>query len=166
MLKSNRFKQNFLNMDIDEYFMQVALKEAQKAFDKNEVPVGSIIVFEKNIIARSHNQVELLKDATAHAEMLSLTQASSYMNNFRLLNTTLYTTLEPCIMCAGAIINSRVTRVVYAAKDKRVGAHQSLINIFEKHPIHTVEIKGGVLEELSSNLLKIFFEKQRKKIKS
>ncbi|NGX57037.1 MAG: tRNA-specific adenosine deaminase [Candidatus Anoxychlamydiales bacterium] len=153
-------------MNKDEYFMMMAIKEAEIAYEKNEVPVGCIIVFEGNIIAKAHNQVELLKDATAHAEMLALTVASSYMNNFRLLNTTMYTTLEPCIMCAGAIINSRVSRLVYGAKDIRVGSHGSFINVFEKkHPIHNLEITGGILEENSSNILKKFFEKQRKKTK-
>ena len=149
-------------MNNDEFYMLQAIKQAEIAFASDEVPVGAVIVYENKIIAKAHNQVEVLKDATAHAEMICMTQASSYLNNFRLLNCTLYITLEPCIMCAGAIINSRLSKVVYSAKDTRVGAHGSFIDVFEKkHPIHTVEIEGGVLENISSDLLKKFFQKKR-----
>ncbi len=152
-----------MSMNQDEFFMLQAIKQAEIAFASAEVPVGCVITFENKIIAKAHNQVEMLKDATAHAEMICLTQASSYLNDWRLQEATLYTTLEPCIMCAGAIILSRVKRVVYSAKDLRIGANGSFINVFEKdHPIHNVEIVGGVLEDISSNLLKKFFQKRRK----
>ncbi|MBN2478821.1 MAG: nucleoside deaminase [Parachlamydiales bacterium] len=150
-------------MNQDEFFMLQALKQAEIAFASNEVPVGSVIVFENRIIAKAHNQVEMLKDATAHSEMICITQAASYLNDFRLENCTLYTTLEPCIMCAGAIINSRISKLVYSAKDLRVGANGSFIDIFEKkHPIHNLEIESGILEEISSDLMTKFFQKVRK----
>ncbi|MBI5345595.1 MAG: nucleoside deaminase [Chlamydiae bacterium] len=149
-------------MTDDERFMLEALKEASKAQKKDEVPVGSVLVLDGKIIAKGHNQVELLKDATAHAEILCLTSASAHLNDWRLLNTVLYTTLEPCCMCAGAIIASRVKTLVWAAPDIRVGANGSWIDVFEKkHPIHTVEIRKNVLEEISSNLIKDFFKKKR-----
>lgn len=150
-------------MDKDKFFMFEALKEAKKAFDIDEVPVGCVLVHGNRIIARAHNQVEKLTDATAHAEMICLTSGSAHLNDWRLEDTTLYTTLEPCIMCAGAIINARVKRVVYSAKDLRVGANGSFIDVFKKkHPIHEVEIESGILEEISSDLLREFFQKARK----
>jgi len=151
-------------MKRDEFFMMEALKEAKKAYDIDEVPIGCVLVHGDKVIARGHNQVEKLKDATAHAEMICLTSASAYFNDWRLDNTILYTTLEPCIMCAGAIINARVKKVIWAAKDLRVGANGSFIDVFKKkHPIHEVEIESGVLEEISSNLLREFFQKTRNK---
>lgn len=150
-------------MDKDNFFMLEALKEAKKAYDADEVPVGAVLVFENKIIARGHNQVESLKDATAHAEILCLTSGSAYFNNWRLNNTTLYCTLEPCIMCAGAIINARVERLVWAAKDVRMGANGSFINVFDKtHPIHNLIITNGILENLASELMKRFFQEKRK----
>ncbi|NGX35078.1 MAG: tRNA-specific adenosine deaminase [Candidatus Anoxychlamydiales bacterium] len=150
-------------MDKDNFFMLEALKQAKKAFEIDEVPVGCVLVHENKVIARGHNQVEKLKDATAHAEMICLTSGSAHFNNWRLEDTILYTTLEPCIMCAGAIINARVKKVVYSAKDLRVGANGSFIDVFKKkHPIHEVEFTSGVLEELSSDLLRKFFQKARK----
>ncbi|NGX49855.1 MAG: tRNA-specific adenosine deaminase [Candidatus Anoxychlamydiales bacterium] len=151
-------------MDKDNFFMLEALKEAKKAFDIDEVPVGCVLVHNNRVIARGHNQVEKLTDATAHAEMICLTSGSAHFNDWRLKDTILYTTLEPCIMCAGAIINARVKKVVWAAKDLRVGANGSFIDVFEKkHPIHEVEIISGVLEEISSDLLREFFQKTRNK---
>ncbi len=150
-------------MDKDKFFMLEALKEAKKAFDADEVPVGAVLVFENKIIARGHNQVETLKDSTAHAEIICLTSGSAYFNDWRLKNSTLYCTLEPCIMCAGAIISARVDRLVWAAKDLRMGANGSFINVFEKtHPIHNLKIESAVLEELSSDLMKKFFKEKRK----
>lgn len=147
--------------NVDNIFMQYALKEAEKAFFRGEVPIGALIVFEGRIISKAHNQVELLKDATAHAEMLAITSACGYFGDWRLAGTTIYTTVEPCVMCAGAIISSRIERVVWGARDVRVGANGSFVEVFKKHPIHKVEISGGVLEERSSYLLKKFFEKRR-----
>ena len=144
--------------------MRQALKEAKKAFDLEEVPVGAVLVKDGKIIARAHNQMELLKDATAHAEMLCLTAGSVALSNWRLLDTTLYTTLEPCMMCAGALFNTRVKRLVWGAPDLRVGAHGSFLNLFEKeHPMHTVEICSRVLEAESAELMRMFFQKRREK---
>lgn len=144
--------------------MQEALLEAKKAFLEEEVPVGAVIVRENLVIGAGHNRVESLKDATAHAEILALKSASQSMGDWRLLDTTLYVTLEPCVMCAGAIMQSRVKRVVFGAKDLRLGANGSFVDLFkEKHPMHQVVIEGGVLAEESSVLLKTFFQKRRSK---
>jgi tRNA(adenine34) deaminase len=149
---------------IDERFMKEALREAKKAFDKDEVPVGAVLVHEGKIIARGHNEVEALMDATAHAEMVCLTAGASALGNWRLTGSTLYCTLEPCAMCAGALLSSRVTRLVFGAPDIRQGACGSWINLFAtKHPMHTIEITSGVLAEESALLMKTFFEKQRKR---
>jgi tRNA(adenine34) deaminase len=148
----------------DEYYMREALKEAKKAFDLEEVPVGAILVHNDKIIARGHNQVELLQDATAHAEMLCLTSAAAALENWRLTGATLYCTLEPCCMCAGAMISSRISRLVFGAPDLRVGVCGSWIDLFEKeHPIHSLEIARGVLEAESAALMRDFFQQTRKK---
>jgi tRNA(adenine34) deaminase len=146
----------------DIFYMREALIEAKKSFDSNEVPVGAILIYEKKIIARGHNQVELKKDATAHAEMICLQQGAQILGNWRLLDCTLYTTLEPCAMCAGAAILSRVKKIVYGARDLRQGGDGSWIELLKTpHPIHQVEVVGGVLEEASSELLKNFFKNRR-----
>lgn len=153
-----------MNEERDQYFMREALKEAKKAFEKEEVPVGAVLVYNDKIMARGHNQVELLQDATAHAEMLCVTSAASALSNWRLADTTLYTTLEPCVMCAGAILASRIKRLVWGAPDLRLGANGSWIDLFsEKHPMHTIEITPRILEEEAAFLMKSFFEKTRKK---
>jgi tRNA(adenine34) deaminase len=150
-------------MDKDKFFMLEALKEAKKAYDADEVPIGSVLVFENRVIARGHNQVETLKDPTAHAEMICLTAASLYFNDWRFERTTLYSTLEPCIMCAGALILARVVRLVWAARDIRIGANGSFINVFEKkHPFHNLEIQNGILQEEASKLMVKFFKEKRK----
>jgi tRNA(adenine34) deaminase len=147
----------------DELFMREALKEAQKAFEQDEVPVGAVLVHKNRVIARGHNQVELLQDATAHAEMICLSAGAEALGNWRLIETTLYCTLEPCCMCAGALLSARVTRLVWGAPDLRVGAHGSWIDLFaKKHPIHTLEITPRVLEAESADLMRKFFQKQRK----
>lgn len=149
-------------MICDEFFMREALKEAQKAFDMGEVPVGAVLVLHGEIIARACNKVEVDKDATSHAEALCIKMASAILQNWRLLNTTLYTTLEPCSMCAGALLLSRVSRVVWGAPDLRHGAAGSWVDILTKqHPIHNVDILGGVLAEESAFLLKKFFRERR-----
>jgi tRNA(adenine34) deaminase len=154
-------------LDKDIFFMREALKQARKAFDADEVPVGAVLVQNDKIIARGHNQVELLQDATAHAEMLCLTSGASVLENWRLTDTTLYCTLEPCCMCAGAMISSRISRLVYGAPDLRVGVCGSWINLFEKqHPIHSIEIVRGVLEAESADLLREFFQATRKRKKN
>lgn len=148
----------------DEFFMLEALKEAWKAFQAEEVPVGAVLVKDKKVIARGFNQVELLKDATAHAEMLCITAAETALDNWRLTNTTLYCTVEPCSMCAGAVLLSRVQTLVWGAPDLRHGANGSWVNLFEKtHPTHQVEIRKGILSEPCSALLREFFQQQRKR---
>ena len=148
----------------DERFMREALKEAKKAFDSDEVPVGAILVMDNEIIARGYNQVEMLQDATAHAELLCITAAESALSSWRLAGCTLYSTLEPCTMCAGAMLLSRVSRLVWGAKDIRHGAHGSWINIFEHvHPTHTMEITSGVLASWCEIPMKAFFQQKRKR---
>lgn len=146
----------------DEAYMQEALLEAQKAFEKKEVPVGAVLVFEGNIIARAHNLVESKKSALAHAEMLCLQTGAEILGNWRLLETTLYCTLEPCPMCAGAMIHSRIKRLVWGAPDVRCGAHGSWINLLDfPHPIHQIVVTGGVLREACAERMKLFFKKRR-----
>jgi tRNA(adenine34) deaminase len=148
----------------DEYFMTKAINEASKAFEMEEVPVGAVLVHNNQIIARGHNQVEMLKDATAHAEMICMTSGAAYLNNWRLKDTTLYCTLEPCCMCAGAMMLARVGRLVWAAPDLRLGANGSYIDVFsQKHPFHEIKITSGVLGDVSVKLMKDFFTMQRKK---
>jgi tRNA(adenine34) deaminase len=148
----------------DILYMKEALKEAKKAFDLEEVPVGAVLVHQDKIIARGHNQVELLKDATAHAEMLCITSGAAALENWRLAGTTLYCTLEPCCMCAGAMLSSRIDRLVFGAPDLRLGVCGSWIDLFEKeHPMHSIEILRGVLEAESAALMREFFQLTRKK---
>lgn len=142
----------------DEYFMREALKEAEKAFEKDEVPVGAVIVCGDRIVARSHNLTEQLKDVTAHAEMQAFTAASEYIGGKFLDECTLYVSLEPCVMCAGAAYWTRVSRIVYAADDPKRG--YSLLGQELLHP--KTMITRGVLEEESALLLKTFFERKRK----
>lgn len=149
----------------DLHFMKEALKEAKKAYEMDEVPVGAVLVYKNKIIARGHNQVELLQDATAHAEMVCLTAGASHLNNWRLAETTLYCTLEPCCMCAGALLASRVERLVWAAPDLRLGANGSWIDLFrEKHPMHTLQVTSRILEAESADLMRRFFQEKRKKV--
>ena len=146
----------------DEFFMSEALKEAKRAFDKDEVPVGAVIVHEDNIIARAHNQRELLKDPTAHAEMIALTQAASHLDNWRLTGTTIYVTKEPCPMCAGAIMLSRIDKLIFATYDSKGGACGSVLNITNNDKLnHHVEVVTGILESESKSLLQEFFRKKR-----
>lgn len=152
---------NLLNEKIfnDEYFMKEAVNEAKKALKKDEVPIGAVIVSNNKIIARGHNMVETLKDSTAHAEILAFTSASEYMGGKFLEDCTLYVTLEPCVMCAGASYWNRITNIVYGCKDEKRGYSTFAKNIL--HPKTT--IKGGVLKDECSELLKDFFKKKREK---
>ena len=146
----------------DERFMLEALKEAWKAFQAQEVPVGAVLVHQDRVIARGHNQVEMLKDATAHAEMLCITAGTSAMEGWRLQDCTLFCTVEPCSMCAGAILLSRVPTLVWAAPDIRHGANGSWVDLFkEKHPTHTVNVRSGVLGPYAAELMREFFRKRR-----
>ncbi|HSW86396.1 MAG TPA: tRNA adenosine(34) deaminase TadA [Rhabdochlamydiaceae bacterium] len=146
----------------DEFFMNAALKEAERAFHEGEVPVGAVLVCDGKIIAKGHNLVESLQDATAHAEMLCLKQGARILNNWRLNGSTLYCTLEPCSMCAGAMILSRVSTIVWGAPDLRHGADGSWIELLQsEHPIHRIEVRRGVLREESAALLTEFFRLKR-----
>lgn len=152
--------------DDDERFMIEALREAFKAFKADEVPVGAVLVHKGCIVARGYNQVEMLKDATAHAEMLCITAGEAAFDNWRLTDATLYVTMEPCCMCAGAMFLSRVTNLVWGAPDIRHGANGSFVNLFDKiHPTHQVNVKTGVLADYSATLLRDFFEMKRLKNK-
>lgn len=147
----------------DKEFMEIALKQAKIAFTRGEVPVGAIIVHEGKVISRAHNSIEEHADATLHAELLAIRRASAHLKRWRLTGCTLYTTLEPCVMCAGAIILSRLDRLVYGAKDLRHGGDGSLISLMrEKHPIHKVEITSGVCNDKSASLMREFFYERRK----
>lgn len=146
----------------DEKFMLEALKEAWKAFAAGEVPVGAVIVHEGKVIARAYNQVELLQDATAHAEMIVIGAAAQALSGWRLEGCSLYSTLEPCCMCAGALFLSRVSRLVWGAPDIRHGANGSFMDVFSSpHPIHNVEISKNVLQEWCSLPLQKFFRERR-----
>ena len=146
----------------DEMAMQLALLEAKKAFLENEVPVGAVLSLQNKIISFGYNKVHGLKDSSLHAEMICLRSAAKILGDFRLTDCVLYSTLEPCAMCAGAIFNFRVKKVIWGAKDLRVGACGTLYNLFDgSHPIHTVESIGGLMEEESADLLKMFFKNKR-----
>lgn len=146
----------------DAHFMREALKEARKAYSEMEVPVGAVLVYEGKVIARGHNQVELLKDATAHAEMLCIGAGAQGLDNWRLINTTLYCTIEPCAMCAGALHLSRVKRLVWGAPDVRHGANGSWVDLFAlTHPMHKIEVTSGILADECAAILQDFFRKRR-----
>lgn len=156
------FPYSIIPANEDERYMLEALKEAWKAFLNEEVPVGAVLVREGRIISRGYNQVEMLKDATAHAEMLCITAGESAMENWRLSGTALYCTIEPCSMCAGAMLLSRIPTLVWGAPDIRHGANGSWIDLFEKpHPMHTIAVRKGVLQDYSANLMREFFQKRR-----
>ena len=135
----------------------------KKAFEKDEVPVGAIIVYDNKVIAKAHNQREMLLDPTAHAEMIAITQASAYLQNWRLSDTTVYVTLEPCTMCAGALVQARVKNLVYGAKDEKQGACESTVNLVNDPRFnHRINVISGVLEDECSLLLKQFFLEKRR----
>lgn len=146
----------------DESFMRVALQLAAKAYEADEVPVGAVVVRAGRIIARAWNQVELLKDATAHAEMLALTQAEAAVGDWRLTDCDLYVTKEPCVMCAGALVHVRIRRVVFGCADPRSGGGGGIINLLQ-HPAlnHHCEITSGVLQNECAAILQDFFRKKR-----
>lgn len=146
----------------EEYFMGEALRQARKAYAAEEVPVGAVIVREGAIIARAWNQVELLKDATAHAEMLAITQAEAEVGDWRLTDCDLYVTKEPCPMCAGAIVHARLRRVIFGCGDARGGAAGGLINLLQMPQLnHRSEITPGILAEDCAAILKDFFSARR-----
>ena len=143
----------------DEYFMRQALREAQLAYDAGEVPVGAVVVWDNKIIARGHNQVEQLNDATAHAEMIALTSAFNNLGSKYLPEATVYITLEPCLMCCGAMYWSKVARVVYGAEDVKNGYHKTTGENFPFHP--KAEVIKGVLAGECAALMKAFFAERR-----
>lgn len=151
-----------IDLQSDHYFMGEALRQALRAYEAEEVPIGAVVVREGRIIARAFNQVELLKDATAHAEMLALTQAEGTVGDWRLIDCTLYVTKEPCPMCAGAIVHVRLARVVYGVGDPKTGAAGGVLNLLQFPGFnHRCEITRGVREPECRELLQSFFAEQR-----
>jgi tRNA(adenine34) deaminase len=156
--------QPIIDLQSDHYFMGEALRQAARAYGAEEVPVGAVVVREGRVIARAYNQVELLKDATAHAEMLALTAAEEAVGDWRLTDCTLYVTKEPCPMCAGACVHVRLARVVFGANDSKAGAAGSALNLLQFPTLnHRCEITSGVREPECRNLLQTFFAVQRKR---
>lgn len=147
----------------DQQYMKLALQQAEQAYQKGEVPVGALLVGEQGIVARAHNRCEELHDATAHAEMLVLQEGGRVLGSWRLLDTTLYVTLEPCPMCAGALVHARVSRLVFGTRDPKGGAAGSLYNIpADPRLNHRLEIHEGVCAAKSAALLKKFFSERRR----
>jgi tRNA(adenine34) deaminase len=154
-----------IDLQSDQYFMGEALRQAARAYEAEEVPIGAVVVREGRIIARASNQVELLKDATAHAEMLAITQAEEVAGDWRLTGCTLYVTKEPCPMCAGAIVHVRLARVVFGVADPKGGAAGGAMNLLQFPTLnHRCDITGGVREAECRSLLQTFFAEQRAKI--
>ncbi len=150
--------------DIDEAFMRQAVKESEKAFAADEVPVGAVIVHRNRMIGRAHNQTRLLKDPTAHAEMIAITQACEALGSAHLPETTLYVTLEPCPMCVGAMILARIDRLVFGAREKKTGACGSVVHLAADGKWnHRFRIEEGLLEFESAALLQEFFKRKRQK---
>lgn len=148
---------------MQESFMKEALKEAQKAYDKLEVPVGCVIVKDDKIIARGHNLKETKFDTTKHAELIAIQKASKKLKSWRLLDCDMYVTLEPCSMCAGAIINSRIKNLYIGALDEKTGAAGSVLNLFEDYTFnHKVIVEKGILKQDCEKILKDFFKELRK----
>jgi tRNA(adenine34) deaminase len=146
----------------DEYLMRLALREAERALEHDDVPVGAVVVHAGEVIGAGHNERELREDPTAHAEMLAIREAARALGSWRLLDTVLYVTLEPCAMCAGAIVLGRIPRVVYAAVDPKAGAAGSVLDILAEPRLnHRPEVAGGLLAEESGELLRAFFRTRR-----
>jgi tRNA(adenine34) deaminase len=151
-----------LELPNDEFFMREALRLAKKAADAGEVPVGAVVVCAGKIIARASNQVELLKDATAHAEMLVLTQAEAAVGDWRLTGCDIYVTKEPCAMCAGALVHTRIQRVIFGCTDPSAGAAGSIVNLLQMPTLnHRCDITSGVLQTECAAILQDFFRKRR-----
>jgi tRNA(adenine34) deaminase len=147
---------------VDETYMRQALKEAERAFFEDEVPVGAVIVYKHQIIARAYNQVERLRDPTAHAEMIAITKATNFLGSKWLNEASLYITIEPCSMCAGALVLARIKEVIYGADDPKTGACGSVLNIVQFNKLnHQIEVRSGILAEECGSFLKEFFKKKR-----
>ncbi len=149
----------------NKIYMKLALEEAKKAYEIDEVPVGAIIVYKDEVIASGYNQRETKNNSLAHAEILAINQACNYLNSWRLIDCEMYVTLEPCPMCAGAIINSRISKLIYATQDLKSGSVNSILNMFDLPFNHKPEVIADVLADESSELLKNFFKKLRTKNK-
>ena len=151
---------------MDEYYMGIALEEAKKAKALGEVPIGAVLVRDGKILAKTHNLREKEQQATAHAEILAIQEANKTLDSWRLTDTVLYVTMEPCAMCGGAIIQSRIGRLVFGTYDPKGGVCGSIFNLFEQEGMnHEVSVTGGILEEDCSQILKDFFQSLRKKKK-
>jgi tRNA(adenine34) deaminase len=160
-VSQNRKKQSMIHRT-DEHFMRLALKEAENAFNENEIPVGAVLVKENRVIAVSHNKRETNTDPTAHAEVLVLREGASKIKDWRLTDMVLYVTKEPCVMCAGAMVNARLGRLVYGCKDSRYGAVISRYQIGSDSRLnHKIEVTPGILERECSDIMKRFFKKLR-----
>ena len=156
-----------LDFKSNEYYMTLALKQAAQAYHAGEVPIGAVIVHNDEIIGRAFNQVETLRDATAHAEILAITQASARIENWRLVDCTLFVTKEPCPMCAGAIVNSRMKKVVFGLNDLKGGGCGGAFNIHHHEGLlHNVEVESGLMEEESQALIQTFFKERRSEQKA
>lgn len=146
----------------NEKYMRLALKEAQKAYDNKDVPVGCVIVINDKVIAKAHNERHNKKDALGHAEVIAIKKACKKLNSWILEDATIYVTLEPCLMCAGAILNARIKKLVYATPEPKFGVIESVTNVLDNPKFnHIVEIEKGVLQEESSTILKSFFKEIR-----
>lgn len=145
----------------NDKFMKAAIKEAQKAYNEGEVPVGAVIVKDKKIIARAYNKKEGKQDTTKHAEIIAIQKASRKLKSWRLCDCEMYVTLEPCAMCAGAIIQSRIKKVYIGTADEKTGACGSVINLFKYQFNHKVEVETGILQNKCENILKMFFKELR-----
>jgi len=153
-----------MDAPVDERWMSEAIRQAERAAEAGEVPVGAVIVLAGRVLGRAHNQVETLRDATAHAEMIAITQSAEALQNWRLEGAELYVTLEPCPMCAGALVHSRVARIVYGADDPIAGACGSVFNVVsEKRLNHRIPVVKGVQAARCSELLKSFFRRRRER---
>jgi tRNA(adenine34) deaminase len=158
----NIFQPEVIDLKSDDYFMQQALRQALRAQEAQEVPVGAVVVHQERVIARAFNQVETLRDATAHAEMLAITQAEAVVGDWRLSDCDLYVTKEPCPMCAGALVHARMRRVIFGCADPRGGAAGGFINLLQMPNLnHRCEVTPGVKEEECGRLLKNFFQEKR-----
>lgn len=151
-------------MKDDNYYMGVALEEAQKAFDLGEVPIGAILVINDEIVAKAHNMRETWQDATAHAEVILIQETCKKLGRWRLTGATLYVTIEPCPMCAGALVNSRVDRLVYGSADYKAGAIESIFNVVQNAALnHRIDVTTGVRADECSQIMRDFFRQRRKK---
>jgi tRNA(adenine34) deaminase len=155
--------QNDKNLEMmDEFFMREALKQAKAAEDQDEVPVGAVVVYRNQVIARAYNQVETLKDPTAHCEMIAITQAANHLSSKWLTDCVLYVTLEPCTMCSGALVLARIQRVCFGAFDPKTGACGSVMNVnMHERLNHRFDVCGGVMAEECGGLLSKFFQRKR-----